>query len=132
MHSVEYPITLSMSHVNPHDVDELLAGWESDVASGYVVKLRTGRYAYIYSLRRVDYVESKTWRFDAEPTHLYSRGVKWLFGQELLDAIGNTTIAVSQAKYPRTRVDIYLTGRGLGELAHRLPTSPTPDLYRTD
>jgi phosphosulfolactate phosphohydrolase-like enzyme len=91
----DFGATLSYSHIRPFDIEEVVAGWESTshindtVASGYVVKLLDGRYAYISSTRHtaLDMIESLT-RFHGteEPKFLYDRARHWNHNKEELNA----------------------------------------------
>lgn len=109
-HQIEFAITLSYCHARPFDVEKLVAGWvrgsSEQMASGFVVLLNSGRYAYITSSRSIPKVPvddgakivAQTEFFGQEPKHLYDRAADWVFDEEVLN--GTITRAKSEARYP--------------------------------
>lgn len=104
---MELNTTMSLCHVSPYEVLEVIAGWEDDnpvdneFSSGFVVRTNNG-FSYIVSKRnhRLRSTRAITRRFDEEPTFLYERARHWNFNKEELNA--NLPLAKQEAKYPST------------------------------
>lgn len=104
---MEFSVTLALSPIPPFSVAQVVAGWFHEeipdvypAASGFVVYLVSGKYAYMTSRRdtRRHSVTASTQTFDNEPKHLYDRGLPWEFDTEKLNA--STQTAKSKANYP--------------------------------
>jgi hypothetical protein len=88
----EFGTTLSMAHLPPLNVDEVVAGWmrhypqAGRFLSGFVVRVRTG-WAYITSERDYarDFRQASTQYFKDEPRHLYDRAEHWIHDKDRLN-----------------------------------------------
>lgn len=116
MLDIEFHIAMSMTLLSPTEVVECVAGWEKwenldvpavYVRTGFVVRLRDGRYAYLTTHRipGKEYQAATSQKFDTEPTYLYDRAVNWVFDREKLNA--RTKVSKQKANYPDDGIPHY-------------------------
>lgn len=102
----ELGVTLTLSHIRPYLVTEVIAGWrdedEASASSGFIVKLVEGKYAYIMSTRNEKFqmTKSLTRLFDEHPGWLITeRARNWVTDKEVLNA--TLPRSKQEAQYPR-------------------------------
>jgi hypothetical protein len=119
---LEARAAIAFSLIDPLSVEAVVAAWQTEQASGFVFKEKTGRYAYVS--RRHDngttFVTIK--KSDSEPVYLYERAIDWKRGDELREL--NHAI-VSQPKVVLTE-----HGPGWKKIADKnIEETPEPYLY---
>jgi hypothetical protein len=88
--SIEVGVALTLSGLNPFDVEKAIAGWtrggDEVISSGIVFKRKSG-YTLVYDRRELPKRTTiMIEHYSEEPVWLYERAAPWVFNEEELNA----------------------------------------------